>query len=164
MDESEIKPKLIDVSLLLLRVFIGLAIATHGYHKVFENMPQFTQGVAGLGFPAPALFAWMAALSEFAGGIMLALGLFTRFAAFFVACVMAVAVFKVHAADPFKVKELAFAYLVVSGSLLAGGGGFFSLDRAIFMSRTQARREVDKIIRREQQSDWLDVEHIRKSA
>ena len=161
MDESERRLRLTDMSLLLLRVFIGLAIASHGYHKVFEHMPQFTQGVAKLGFPSPMLFAWMAALSEFAGGIMLAMGLFTRFAAFFVGIVMAVAVFKVHAADPFKVKELAYAYLVVSGSLLAGGGGFFSLDRAIFMSRTRARRDADK---NEKNADWLNLEHTRKSA
>ena len=86
------KPRMTDVSLLLLRVFIGLAISTHGYQKIFMNMDKFTDAVAGLGFPAPVFLAWVAALSEFAGGLLLALGLFSRASALFVMGVMAVAV------------------------------------------------------------------------
>ena len=134
------KPRMTDVSLLLLRVFIGLAISTHGYQKIFMNMDKFTDAVAGLGFPAPVFLAWVAALSEFAGGLLLALGLFSRASALFVMGVMAVAVFRVHAADPFRVKELAFAYLIVSAALLSSGGGFYSLDHAIKTARIRARR------------------------
>jgi len=56
------------------------------------------QGVANLGFPAPALFAWAAALAEFLGGLLVFLGLGTRVAAAFAAFTMVVAGFARHKA------------------------------------------------------------------
>ena len=136
------KPRLTDVTLVLLRVFIGLAISTHGYQKIFGGgMAGFTEGVAGMGFPAPEIFAWLAALSEFGGGILLALGLFSRLGALAVMGVMGTAFFVYHAADPFSVKEMAFAYLVVSSSLLFSGGGYYSLDH-IITARIRRKRRI----------------------
>lgn len=115
--------------LLWLRVLMGSGIAHHGYGKVFGgHLEPLTQGVAALGFPAPELFAWAAALSEFAGGILIVLGLGTRIAAAFVFITMSVAAFLQHAADPFNVKELALAYWTMAGTLILTGGGAFSLD------------------------------------
>ena len=117
------------VGLLWLRVFAGYGMATHGYAKVFGGgMGQMTQGVAGMGFPFPAFFAWAAALSEFAGALCLALGLGTRIAAGFIFITMSVAFLKVHAADPFSTKELAFLYWAISGALMLIGGGRLSVD------------------------------------
>ena len=119
----------LDLGLLWLRVGTGVAFAYHGYGKVFGGfMGKFTEGVAAMGFPAPEFFAWAAALSEFAGGILLALGLFGRYAAFFIAVTMAVAAFIKHAPDPLKVKELALAYFVISSAFVMMGPGIFSLD------------------------------------
>jgi putative oxidoreductase len=67
------------------------------------------------------VFAWAAALSEFLGGIFLALGLFTRLAAFFIACTMLVAILGVHAADPYQKKELAFMYFFVAAAVHVKG-------------------------------------------
>ncbi len=65
-----------DIGLLWLRVLMGAGIAYHGYGIVFGgNMEHFAQSVAHLGFPRPEIFAWAAALSEFLGGILIALGL-----------------------------------------------------------------------------------------
>ena len=115
--------------LLWLRALAGTGIAYHGYGKVFGgHLGQFSEGVAAMGFPMPEFFAWAAALSEFAGGICLVLGLGTRIAAAFVFATMSVAVFKAHAADPFKVKELALAYWTMSGALAFLGGGCWSVD------------------------------------
>jgi len=117
-----------DIGLVWLRVLMGLGSAHHGYAKIFGGqMAGFTQAVAGLGFPLPGLFAWMAALSELVGGLCVALGLGTRLAAFFVFCTMSVAVFLHHRADPLPIKELALAYWTVSGALIAMGGGRFTL-------------------------------------
>ena len=127
---------LTDVGLLWLRVLTGVGIAHHGYGKVFGgHMDGFAEGIAAMGFPMPELFAWAAALSEFAGGICIALGLFTRPAAFFVFTTMAVAAFIKHSADPLKVKELALAYWTISGALVFLGAGMFSLDYKIKTSR-----------------------------
>lgn len=119
--------------LLWLRVLMGLGIASHGYDKLFTGrMDRFTEGVAKLGFPAPDFFAWASALTEFIGGILIALGLGTRVAAFFVFINMSVAVFIRHAPDPFDVKEKALAYWTVAMAIVLMGPGFFSVDRLIF--------------------------------
>lgn len=108
---------------------MGLGMAYHGYGKIFGgNIEGFAEGVAALGFPAPLLFAWLAALAEFLGGIFIALGLLTRPAASIVFITMGVAAFMRHGADPFKVKELALLYLVMSGALIFTGSGKFGLD------------------------------------
>jgi putative oxidoreductase len=81
-----------------------------------------------LGFPMPIVFAWAAGLSEFLGGIFLAIGLLTRISSFFIACTMLVALLGVHAADPFNKQELAFMYLFVAFAFLLKGAGDWSVD------------------------------------
>ena len=129
---SEIKEKLLSIGLLWLRMFVGLGAAHHGFGKVFGgHIDQFAIGVGQMGFPMPIVFAWAAALSEFLGGILLVLGLGTRFAGFFVFFTMAVAFFIHHKADPLDVKELAAAYGVVAGALVMTGPGCLSLDHLL---------------------------------
>jgi len=117
-----------DAALLVLRLAFGLALAlAHGLSKV-SDLPKFTAGVAARGMPLPELLGPLAALSEFAGGLLLAVGLFTRPAALFVLVTMLVAAFHVHAADPFQKKELSLAYAFVAIVLLLAGPGRYSLD------------------------------------
>src|SRR4051812_27323598 len=68
-----------EISITLLRLFIGLSfVLTHGYDKVFGGVnAQLTQGLVAMNFPAPEFFGWCASLSEFVGGLLIALGLFT---------------------------------------------------------------------------------------
>ena len=125
-----------DLGLLLFRLFVGLAMAVaHGWGKI-PPMQQLVDGVGAMGFPAPLLFAWVVALSEFAGGLMIAAGLFTRVASLFLGVTMAVAGFVVHAADPFNIKELAFFYLASCVLLIFTGAGKYSLD-SILCKRCQ---------------------------
>lgn len=117
-----------NAGLTLLRVFTGIALAFgHGIGKIppSEGLIETT---AKLGFPAPLIFAWAAGLSEFLGGILLALGLLTRPAAFFIAFTMLVALIGVHRADPFQKQELAFLYFFISVAFLLKGSGDWSLD------------------------------------
>ncbi len=139
-----------DLALLLLRLSgVGLAVG-HGWGKVVAlsggGGERLIAGVAELGFPAPGLFAWAAALAEFAGGLCVALGLGTRIAAGFAAFTMFVAAFgrhKAHAhlaaslglleASPDTLKawgspELALVYLAVFLSVALVGPGRFALD------------------------------------
>ena len=80
------------------------------------------------GFPMPEVFAWGAGLSEFLGGIFLALGFLTRISSFFIACTMLTALIGVHGADPFNKQELAFLYFFISISFLLEGAGDWSID------------------------------------
>lgn len=130
------KENLFNLGLVWLRVLMGLGIASHGYAKIFGGgIAGLAEGVANLGFPQPEFFAWAAALSEFAGGICIALGLFTRVAALSVFVTMGVAAFLAHKADPFNVKELALLYWTVAGALIMTGGGAFTLDRLLFKNK-----------------------------
>jgi putative oxidoreductase len=134
--------KLIAVALLWLRVLMGIGIATHGYPKVFGgDIDKLASGVAKLGFPAPELFAWAAALSEFVGGILVALGFVTRPAAALIFITMTVAAFGAHASDPFKVKELALAYWTISGALILTGAGPFALDHYVRWGKKTAEKK-----------------------
>ncbi len=127
-----------DAGLLVLRSLAGLSLAlAHGLGKIPPS-PGFVEATAGLGFPAPGLFAWAAGLAEFGGGLCLAVGLLTRPAAFFVLFTMGVAFFLQHGADPFAVKELALVFGAVALALLFTGAGRFSLD-ALLRNRARHR-------------------------
>ncbi len=112
----------------LLRIFAGISLAlAHGFGKIPPGEGLIT-GTANLGFPMPTLFAWAAGLSEFLGGIFLALGFLTRFAGFFIAFTMLVAILGVHGADPYQKKELAFMYLFIALAFMIKGSGDWSVD------------------------------------
>lgn len=120
-----------DAGLLLVRLFAGLMLAFgHGLGKLPPS-ERFVSGVAGMGFPLPFLFAWAAALSEFLGGIFVAIGLLTRPAAFFIAMTMTTAAFIRHAPDPFSSKEKALLFLAIALCLVIAGAGRYSIDRLL---------------------------------
>ncbi|WP_218827601.1 DoxX family protein [Rubricoccus marinus] len=120
-----------DLGLLVLRVSVGLAMAFgHGLGKLPPSA-GFVSKTGELGFPAPEVFAWLAALSEFGGGLLLALGLLTRPAAAAVLFTMGVAFFLAHAGDAFGDRELSYAYGSAAIALLLAGGGRYSLDAIV---------------------------------
>jgi putative oxidoreductase len=117
-----------EIGLTPLRLFAGLALCLgHGLGK-FPPSPGLVSRVEAFGFPMPALFAWAATGAEIVGGILLAIGLLTRPAAFFVVCTMATAVVFQHANDPFSGKEKALLFGFVAFAFLCIGGGRWSLD------------------------------------
>jgi putative oxidoreductase len=115
----------------LVRLVFGLSLALgHGLPKVTGNMAGFAEGVAKLGFPAPTFFAWCAALSELVGGLLVAVGLFTRPAALMAAFTLAVAVYR-HRVDPFGTLEKALVFLTVFLAVVLAGPGPWSLDAKV---------------------------------
>ena len=120
-----------NLGLALLRIFTGVAISFgHGIGKMPPS-DGFISGTAKLGFPMPTIFAWAAGLSEFAGGILLALGLFTRVSSFFIAFTMFVAAFLRHVSDPFDTKEKALLYLFIALLFVGMGSGQLGVDAMI---------------------------------
>jgi len=128
-----IRPFSIDYSILFFRVGVGTLLATaHGWSKVSGDLAPFIERVGAMGFPAPGFFAWAAALSEFVGGLLLALGLGTRLSTVMIAITLAVAAFIQHADDPFGKKELALLYILAVAIIFLIGPGRFSLDHRLF--------------------------------
>jgi putative oxidoreductase len=120
-----------EIGRLVLRVFAGLALAlAHGLGKVPPS-DRFVGRVEGMGFPAPELFAWLAAFAEFGGGLLLAAGLLTRPIAAYVAAHFVIVVALAHAGDPFGQRELPLFFLAVAIHYMLMGGGRYSLDSLI---------------------------------
>lgn len=127
----------VDAGILMIRVLFGAAIAAHGAQKVFGWFGGHgLKGTGGffetLGFRPGVLFAAAAGLSEFAGGILLALGFFTPFGAAAVLAAMIVAIVSVHLKNGFFAMsggaELPFLYAAAALGLGFSGPGAFSLD------------------------------------
>jgi putative oxidoreductase len=128
--ESGLSPQA-NTALSVLRIFCGLSLMlSHGMGKLPPS-EQFIQGTAGMGFPVPTAFSWAAAMSEFLGGTFLALGLFTRVAAFFICFTMTTALIGVHYHDPYAKKELASLYLAIAGAFLIMGANDWSVDKGL---------------------------------
>lgn len=128
---EELRSTRANVGLLALRVFAGLGLAFgHGLGKIPPS-PRFIEGVSNMGFPLPSFFAWSAGISEFVGGIFLALGLFTRPSSFFIGLTIATAAFIRHADDPFGGKEKALLYLFVIILFFVTGAGKYSVDNKL---------------------------------
>lgn len=146
-----------DLALVVLRLS-GLYLAVgHGWGKVARlasgDGGRFIEGVAALGFPLPGLFAWAAALGEFACGLLVFVGLGTRYAAAIAGFTMFVAGFVRHKAhlhlltalglmspseetvSSWGNPELAIMYLVVMLALVFTGGGGLALDRYVRLGR-----------------------------
>lgn len=134
-------PVIHDVALLLLRVVAGAMLMQHGGQKLFGFPPSAGQPFTG----APELLSqmWIAGVLETFGGLLLALGLFTRIVGFVLAGELAVAYFLSHAPRGFfpiiNRGELAALYCFVFLFFAAAGGGRFSLDRLIFNRRSLDR-------------------------
>ena len=107
----------------LMRIVVGLLFSCHGAQKLF--------GVLG-GQPMHQGMMLVAGIIEFGGGLLMAIGLFTRVAAFLASGEMAAAYFMVHAKMGFwpilNKGELAVAYCFVFLFIAAHGAGAFSLD------------------------------------
>jgi len=84
------------VGALVMRLVLGVILVAHGYMKIIPKgaLYDFAHMVAHLGLPG--WLGYVAAFTEFFGGMLLILGLLTRVAALGSAIDMAVAIVKVH--------------------------------------------------------------------
>jgi len=116
--------------LSILRIMVGLLYMEHGLAKILDIPHQPNHAPYALLTLNPGLQG----LLELVGGLLLALGLFTRTVAFVLAGNMAVAYFMVHGSRSFfpllNGGELAIVYCFIFLYFWIAGGGEWSLDRS----------------------------------
>lgn len=126
---------------LFLRIVLGIAMIYHGYGKVVPSslhgnvtapMEHFSGFVAQMG--VPRWLGYASALTEFVGGILILIGLLTRFAAFLITINMTFAILLVTRHHGYAGSEYPLALLVIALMLLFYGAGTLALDRKIGLS------------------------------
>jgi putative oxidoreductase len=120
-------------ALLVLRAVLGLVIAAYGWHKVNGGMAEFQGFLATIG--VPGWMAYVSAYTELVGGILLIIGLLTRFAAFGILINMVVAIVKVTWKNGLVGMQgygFGLALAAMAFLLIFFGAGPISLDTAIF--------------------------------
>ncbi len=129
---AESLDRLAPYMLSILRIMVALLFFEHGLSKLF-GFPQAQ--------PLPAAFtlAWFGGAIEFVGGALVAVGLFTRAAAFIMSGEMAVGYFMAHAPQSFfpivNRGDGAILYCFVFLYLFFAGAGPWSLDALIWRRR-----------------------------
>ena len=127
-----------------IRLGLATIFVAHGAQKVMGSFggpgfSGFTSGNTPFSFMRPP-WLWLAAaaLSELVGGVLVGLGLLTRVAAFFLACVMLTAIVGIHWPNFFSSNrgiEYPLALFAMSFALLVSGGGMASVDLALSSGR-----------------------------
>jgi putative oxidoreductase len=122
----------------LMRLVLGISMAYHGWDKVIparglrshdllSALHHYCGYVASLGLPY--WMGYVSALTEFLGGILLVVGLFTRFAALMVAGNMLVALFYVNRHQGYSGSQYTLALIALAFMILFYGAGAASMDR-----------------------------------
>ena len=117
------------LALLILRLVLGAIMIGHGYQKVFHGFGSVEHMLSHLG-----LASWLAyplAATEFFGGILMVLGLLTRFVGFAMLIDMSVAIWKVHWKNGLLGDggyQLPLAVAAIASALIFFGAGPIALD------------------------------------
>ena len=134
-----------DIPVAICRLVLGIIFFIHGSQQVlgwfggygFSGTMHFFTTQLGI----PAIFAAIAILAQFLGGLGLLVGLLGRIAAFGIACVMLVAIVKVHLAVGFFMNwygaqkgegyEYHLLVLAICLLIIVKGSGALSIDQIL---------------------------------
>lgn len=116
--------------LILIRIFSGILIAHHGL-GLFNtgHMDGNVAWLTDIHFPLPYVMAYIGKGTELAGGILLAIGLFTRISATLLVINMSVITFIMGHGKILDEDQHPFLFLLLFAVFLFYGGGKYSLDK-----------------------------------
>jgi len=136
-----------DLGPLFMRIGVGVVFAWHGWLKFDGGVGNFAGFLGTLNVPAPEVVAWLTVIAEGVGGLLLIVGLLTRYVSLSLIAVMIGAILTVKVDVGFIVQNGAGAELDVA--LLAGlfgllfiGAGRLALDAVI--GRKSAAQSVSQ--------------------
>ena len=129
------KPTFTNLGILVLRLALGISMAYHGYLKFMsgaEGLYKVGAMLSPLGISGSyELFGTFAAFSELLGGILVALGLFTRLGSLLLAGVLFTATI-LHLDAGFFSWDYPSQMVFAALAIFFMGGGRYSVDAALF--------------------------------
>ena len=133
-----------DAGALVLRVIAGPLMAYHGWQKVQGGVANFGGFLDALGIPLPTVMAYLVTFLELVGGVLILLGLITRFWSLLLAVQMVFTTILVKADVGLIVSDAAGAeidllFLATTLTLVFLGPGKFSLDYVLQFEREPSK-------------------------
>ena len=130
---------------LILRLVLGVIMVRHGYDKIIPTgaLYNFSHMVTHLHLPV--WLGYLAAFTEFFGGMLLIVGLLTRIAALMTAVDMAVAILKIHLHGGIigpNSLALPLALFAIALMLVFTGCGWLGLDDFAGRGRSSRGRAI----------------------
>ena len=123
-----------DIPLLLIRLTLAYGFYTPAINK-WQDINAIASWFESMNYPLPKLNAYMAAGTEMAGVVLLALGFASRIISIPLIIVMLVAIFTVHINNGWEASnngfEIPFYYMIMLFVILIYGPGKISLQGII---------------------------------
>lgn len=136
--ETRADRQAVDVSLLVIRLILGVIFLYHGGQLLFGlfgggGITETVNGAAGK--PGMGPVGYLVAVGQFFGGLGLVLGVLTRFSAAALILIMLGAIFMVHLKNGFSAQKGGFefnlALIGLAFAVLVAGPGRYTALRAL---------------------------------
>jgi uncharacterized membrane protein YphA (DoxX/SURF4 family) len=120
----------------LVRIIVGAMMAYHGF-EVFDakQMADYAKWMTDLHFPNPALMAYLGKGTEFATGVLIFLGLFTRLAVWPMILTMLIIAFGMGHGKIFYEDQHPFLFVLLALLFFFNGPTRYSVDQYLFGKR-----------------------------
>lgn len=119
--------------LVALRILLGIMMVYHGW-EIFDTpmMDEYGKWMVDLHFPFPSIIAYLGKGTELLGGLLLTIGLFTRFASLALIITMSIVTFGIGNGRILMEDQHPFMFVVLGVLFLFLGAGDFSFDKRFF--------------------------------
>jgi len=119
--------------LVIIRITVGVLIAAYGLETFeAEKMKSNVAWLTDIHFSLPVFMAYLGKITELAGGIFLAAGLFTRLVSIPLIINMSVVIIFMGNGKIFGDAQLPFLFALFFLTFIIYGGGKWSLDNLLF--------------------------------
>jgi putative oxidoreductase len=132
-----------DAAALVLRVATGAFIIDGVWDNIVsgKRMTEFVKFMGSAQFPMPEIWAPFSVCTQFIAGLLIILGLFTRWGGLVLVATFLVGLIMVHWQKTIREMWPALALVVIGATLVTRGGGRWSIDALLTRS---ARRGLSQ--------------------